>query len=675
MGKRLFSRLNQWIRWKPSTEHVVILILLIVFAGTLFIRYMGWIQFLEFHHYDFFIRHQAKVDSPGPIVLVEMTESDIQSPDLDYPLHDSVMAEMLRQIEADQPAAIGLDIWRDLPVPKSKEGLDEFNNVLKEFSNIIAIFTLDGIAPPPVLEGRPDQIAFNDNFLTDKRVDPTIEKVRRSLLSVEDLDTGEYYYSLPYSLASYYLFYQQGIAEVADPDDPLAFKLGEATFSKFYRNDGAYVDADDRGFQMLLDFRCPESFTRYTVTEVLSGVVPVGAFRDKIVLVGINTPSVSDERVTPINRAQRGIELQAMTLNQLLRRAQNGEKELGLFSDWQEDIYILVWCIVGGMVSLGIRSTWRFASIMVACLSALPLLGWAAFVAGWWIPIVAPGMAFAGASVLVVSFASYRERLMRNTLMKLYSRQVSKEIAESIWEDRDSFLDGQRPLAQKLVATVLFTDLKGFSAIAETMEAARLYEWLDDYLGAMAKVIQDHGGVLKQFSGDGILALFGIPVPHTRREQQAADATAAARCAVSMGRRLVIMNRRWRKAGLPIVSMRAGLCSGEVAAGSVGSDDRFDYTVLGDVVNTASRLESYDKTFADPDLLPNRCRILIAASTHELLDGLFPSREIGLIEIRGKATKVSVYQLVDEPDGEGNTTSMGIVPIRDHSSSSPDRKA
>jgi len=232
--------------------------------------------------------------------------------------------------------------------------------------------------------------------------------------------------------------------------------------------------------------------------------------------------------------------------------------------------------------------------------------------------------------------------------MKLYSRHVSKEIAESIWANRDSFLAGQRPLAQKLVVTVLFTDLKGFSTISEKMEPARLYEWLNGYLGAMAGVIQEHGGVLKQFTGDGILALFGVPVPHTTLAEQSQDATAAVRCALALGRRLVELTHGWQAAGLPPVSMRAGIYTGEVAAGSVGSDDRFEYAVIGDVVNTASRLESYDKTLADPDLLPNRCRILIGAPTHDLLGGKFESNEIGRLEVKGKVNKVPVFQILDE---------------------------
>jgi adenylate cyclase len=244
--------------------------------------------------------------------------------------------------------------------------------------------------------------------------------------------------------------------------------------------------------------------------------------------------------------------------------------------------------------------------------------------------------------------------------MKLYSRHVSKEIAESIWAHRDSFLEGHRPLAQKLVVTVLFTDLKGFSSISEKMEPPQLYGWLNGYLGAMAQVVQDHGGVLKQFTGDGILALFGVPVLHTTQDEQSSDAAAAVRCALAMGKRLVVLSRDWQAAGLPSVSMRAGIYTGEVAAGSVGSDDRFEYAVIGDVVNTASRLESYDKTLANPDILPNRCRILIGEPTHRILRGQFVSEEIGLLEVKGKANKVSVFLVTDEKDKPETQATRGL---------------
>src|SRR5215471_9227110 len=137
------STASRSAKWKLSTHSVSLLIVLLVFLCTLWVQRLGWLQFLEFQTYDFFIRHQPKTASAGPIVLVEMTEADIHSPSLDWPIYDDKLAELLRLLEAGQPAVIGLDIWRDMPVPKSGVGIHELNQVLQTYSNIVAIFTRD----------------------------------------------------------------------------------------------------------------------------------------------------------------------------------------------------------------------------------------------------------------------------------------------------------------------------------------------------------------------------------------------------------------------------------------------------------------------------------------------------------------------------------------------------
>ena len=634
-------------RGKSSPRFVSLLIVVGVFLCVFAVQRLGWLQVLEFQAYDFFIRQQPKTSTSDPIVLVEMTEADIHDSSLDWPLYDVKLAELLRVLEAGEPAAIGLDIWRDIPVPKSGAGIDDLNEVLQAHGNIGVIFTLGGIKPPQILGHDPARVAFNDNFPTDNRVDGTIPKVRRTMLGT--VRSGESFFSLPFWLASHFL---QGKGIEPEFDSEGRLRLGKTRLEKLQPNAGAYVGADERGWQILLDFKCPDQFTRFTVTETLSGKIPPGILRDKIVIIGINTASVFDERVTPVRARHRGTELQAAAVNQLLRMALEGERPLQFWKDWQEDLWMLFWCLIGGAIGYRVKSPWRFALESIGCLLVIGGGAWLAFANGWWIPLAAPAIACAPASALVTTYITAQERSMRAVLMKLYSRHVSKEIAESIWANRDSFLDGQRPLAQKLVVTVLFTDLKGFSTLSEKMDPPQLYRWLNGYLGAMAPVVQEHGGVLQQFTGDGIMALFGVPVPHLTSSEQAGDAAAAVRCALVMGRRLVELSHEWREAGLPGVSMRAGIYTGEVAAGSVGSDDRFEYAVIGDVVNTASRLESYDKTFANPDLLPNRCRILIGELTHDLLNGRFVSKEIGLLEVKGKANKVSVFQVLDEKPGD-----------------------
>src|SRR5262245_18931119 len=121
------SSAKRQLKWSSSPAVVSLLIVVLVFLCTLFVQQQGWLQFLEFQAYDFLIRHQPKAASTGPIVLVEMTEADIHSPSLDWPIYDDILAELLRTLEAGQPAVIGLDIWRDIPVPKSGVGVAQFN--------------------------------------------------------------------------------------------------------------------------------------------------------------------------------------------------------------------------------------------------------------------------------------------------------------------------------------------------------------------------------------------------------------------------------------------------------------------------------------------------------------------------------------------------------------------
>src|SRR6266487_1737372 len=235
--KRLF-------KWKLSPRKVSLLIVLFVFTCTFTVRHLGWLQFLEFHAYDFFIRHQPKAAASDPIVIVEMTEADIHSPSLDYPIHDDKLAELLRALESDHPAVIGLDIWRDIPVPKSGVGLHEFNKVLQSYSNIVAIFTRGDresapIGPPAILKSNSERIAFNDNFLVDEQVDRATPKVRRSALFVNSL-AGESFDSLPFRLAVLYL-QQKGIEPEPEPADPKSFRLGKARMRPLQANDGAYV--------------------------------------------------------------------------------------------------------------------------------------------------------------------------------------------------------------------------------------------------------------------------------------------------------------------------------------------------------------------------------------------------------------------------------------------------
>ena len=632
---------------KLSPRPVGLLIVLVVFLSALLARRLGWLQFLEFRAYDFFIQQQPKTATSDPIVLVEMTEEDIQSPTLDYPITDDKLAELLNILEAQRPTVIGLDIWRDIPVPKSGIHLRQLNDVLLAHTNIIAIFTLGGIAPPPVLATNPGRLGFNDNLPVDDRVDKTTPKVRRGLL-IGDSNSGQSFDSIAFRVAEIYLE-RRGIVPRFNSADPNSFQLGKTRLRALEANDGAYVGADARGWQILLDFKCPDQFVRYSVGDALAGRIPPDSLHDKIVLVGMNAPSVSDERVTPIRSNHRGLEVQSQIIHQLLRMALNGERPLRFWRDWQEDTWMLWWCLIGGTIGYWIRSPWRFMAAIGLALTALGWIGWRSFVAGWWIPLVAPVAACLPAAALMTSYISFEERRQRGQLMQLFSNQVSPDIARALWEQRDEFLAGNRPRSQKLIATVLFTDLKGFSATSEGLEPARLMDWLNEYMEAMAKAVMAEQGVVEKYIGDSIMAVFGVPIARTADKEIARDARNAVCCALAMRKEMERLNADWRQRNMPLCSMRIGIHTGSLVAGSLGSVERQEYTVIGDAVNTASRLESFDKDTGTADSI---CRILISEATKAMLDGEFELSLLGTMSLKNKSEKVIIYSVVGRASRE-----------------------
>jgi len=633
------------MKWKFGPRVVCGLIILSVFVAAMLARSEGVLQFLEFRAYDFFLRQKPALPSADPIVLIEITEADIQSPDLDYPLTDEKLGHLLEMLAEQQPSVIGLDIWRDVAVPKNGESLTNLSKVLLAHTNIIGIYTLGGIAPPPALMPFPDRLGFNDNFPFDERVERTTPKVRRSMLFTK-AESGQQLDSFPFRVACVYLA-QRGIYPGLLSANSFDFPLGQAQVCPLSPNDGPYVGADTAGAQVLLDFRHPTNFVRYTVSDALGGRVPPDSLRDKVVLVGINASSVFDERVTPIGNRQPGMELQSLTILQLLRWAINGERPLSFAGDWQEDAWMLAWGLLGGLIGFRIRSPWRFLGAILVSMLILSLIAQKSFAIGSWIPLAGPAVAFLPSAALVTSYISYQEHKDRGHLMRLFANQVSPDIAQALWEQREAFLSGTRPRSQQLTATVLFTDLKGFSSMSEGLEPAPLMDWLNEYMEVMADAVMAHQGVVEKYIGDAIMAVFGVPVPRTSPGQIAQDARNAVRCALAMSKGMDQLNAHWQERGLPVCSTRIGIHTGPLVAGSLGSTERQEYTVIGDSVNTASRLESFEKDSVDPNLRDDKCRILISDATRLYLGDEFSLVPVGAISLKGKSEKVTVYRVVD----------------------------
>ena len=167
-------------------------------------------------------------------------------------------------------------------------------------------------------------------------------------------------------------------------------------------------------------------------------------------------------------------------------------------------------------------------------------------------------------------------------------------------------------------------------------------EWINDYMQSLARHVEACGGFINKYMGDAIMAVFGYPIALTAEADIRRDAFNAVRCATEMRSEILRLNEHWQELGRSAVQMRVGIFSGPTVAGCVGSKDRLEFTVMGDTVNTAARLESFDKDYASDDM----CRILIGHSTFQLLDGQFSTELVQSIELKGKQEKTTIYRVL-----------------------------
>ena len=641
--------MNYMIKYSRYPYLTGLFVGLIVFLCAWGLRTLGILESMELAAYDAFLRfRQAASDQDSRIILISVNEKDIQNQGR-WPLSDAVLAQVLRILSTCNPRTIGIDIYRDVPVPPGHEDLKA---VLSKNRNIIAIMKFRGgrkgnIPPPDVLKGT-EQVGFADMIVDPGGI------VRRGILFLDD--GKDVFFSLALRLALLYLS-SENIAPQSDPANPEYLRLGPTPIQPFEANDGGYISADAGGYQFLLDFKgLPKGFKSYSLTDILETKIDPETIKGRIVIVGVTAESVKDFFYTPFSRghtaAQRisGNTLHAHIVSQLLRFGLGSSSPLFTLNEWAELLWILLWSLSGGTVSVRVRSAWRFILIAFTGLLVLGLVSYVMFLRGWWIPLIPSALTWLVSAAIVTAYMLNLEKRQRSLLMQLFSKHVSSAVANTIWEQRDQFIDGGRPRSQKLIASVLFTDLVGFTSVSENLDPQSLLEWLNEFIESMARQIDEQGGVILQYIGDAILAVFGVPVARKTESEISRDAVKAVNCALSMEQKIIQLNRAWQSKNMPTIGMRIGIYTGPLVAGSLGSAQRLEYAVIGDTVNTASRLESYDKESFKPDVINNPCRIFIGKTTQQYLNNQFITQQVGRVSLKGKDQKINVYRVTGEKD-------------------------
>jgi CHASE2 domain-containing sensor protein/predicted Ser/Thr protein kinase len=388
------------------------------------IRHLRLLEPLELGAFDQLMQLRPTLPQDPRLLIVEVTETDIMSLKT-YPITDAVMTQLLSKLDQAQPAAIGLDIYRDIPQPP---GNDEFLKLLKKSDRIIPICKLSsadtpGNPPPPGLPD--DRVGFADLTPDDNGI------VRRALLFAPPpkesrckSDT-----SISFQLARKYLekkgvkldLVQEKRFKIGKNFKPEwkeqeLLKLGNVILPPIENNSGGYQNAQSGGYQILLNYRNKSLSRSVTVSDILNNRVDPSWIKDRIVLIGGTAPSLNDSFYTPYSSGLRGsqrmpgVEVHGQIVSQLISTAIDGRPQFWFWQEWSEILWVGFWVFSGSILVRVIRHPGQLVLAEIG--AGVMLLGstFVIFLGSGWIPVVAPFLGLIGGATSVIAFSVYETK-------------------------------------------------------------------------------------------------------------------------------------------------------------------------------------------------------------------------------------------------------------------------
>ncbi|MCX5746055.1 MAG: adenylate/guanylate cyclase domain-containing protein [Proteobacteria bacterium] len=387
---------------------------------------------------------------------------------------------------------------------------------------------------------------------------------------------------------------------------------------------GGQTIALSKTASIVLDPMGRDRIPHVSAADVWNGTVPKGALDGKLVFLGY-TFAAYDKVATPLDARADGVELHATLAENIL-----SERVLVLRGGKTTMLATIALCLVVIAAQLRRirRRAWIPPLLALAAIATYAAIAYVVFTHGTIIAIAAPCILSGLVLVAATIGGLATEGREKAQLRAVFSQYVSRAVVDRLVADpARAKLGGERK-----ELTVLFSDIRGFSLFSEGMQPEKLATLLADYLTPMTELVLESGGTLDKYIGDAVMAIWGAPIDTTDH------ATRACEVALRMQEVLVQLNAEWRGQDRPEITIGIGLNTGAMAVGNMGSAARFDYTVLGDQVNLASRLEALTKEYG--------VAILVGEATARAAAKDFVFREIDLVRVKGRAGAAPVFELV-----------------------------
>ncbi|NOY99744.1 MAG: adenylate/guanylate cyclase domain-containing protein [Chloroflexi bacterium] len=542
------------------------------------------------------------------IVIVAIDDFSFNWTGYRWPWPRAYLAEIVDWLNDAGAQVIGLDVFLfeadqdpggDPALARALDNAPSAATVIQKYTDQQGVISLR--LPLPIYREVLDGMGITPVLLDD-------DAIARSILAY-DTYLDQTYYNWAFELAR---LYTNGGPPSAPT--PSSLVLGSTT-----------VPLQNRRF--LVNFAGPsETYPTYSAARVVLGDYPPEAFRDKIVLIGATSVTLQDIYPTPFSSRIRtpGVEIVANAVDTMLRGAYLRVTPPGV-----NILFIIAAALLSSLIVRSPRPGLTI-TLMTAAMLLYGVLYYAAFVQrAIFLPFTGPeAMLFLGV-VLPTLEQAISQEIEKRRVRNLFTRFISPEMVDQLLAIQDI-----NALNKRADLTILFADIRNFTTLSEKLTPEEVVTLLNSYLEAMTAVIHKHGGTVDKYEGDAIVAFFGEPVPHPDH------ALRAARAAVEMRQALDGLKERWAAEGrLPKhFDIGIGLNSGEVFVGLLGSEQRINYTVIGDNANLAARLQDLTKVYA--------CPIIVSESTCERIRDEFETAFIDAVIVKGRTEAVKVYKVL-----------------------------
>jgi adenylate cyclase len=593
------------------------LLLLLLQISGLSSRITTPLELVEYSARDMFMRLRGVQKPSEEIVIVAIDDASFGWTQLQWPWPRSYFAGIVEQVNIGGGRIVGVDIllFEQDSEPANDEAFAQALGETPYSASIVQIFqnTVDGFTFPTIQQPIPvyrevlDGVGITNVFRDE-------DAIVRSVQASDSFNNLPYYH-WAFEVAKLHL-------GVAAPSNVTSNSL---TF-----NDETVPLSQGR---LLVNFAGPSgTYVTYSASDVHDGIAlerNPDAFRDKIVLIGATTITLQDIYPTPFSASvpTPGVEIVANTIDTILQG-----KYLAVAPPWAALAATLAAAFLAYLITLSKRPSLTI-SLLIAGMVGYLIASFVLFVSQRYIlPIVTPQIMLFLGVVLPTLEQAVSQELEKRRVHNLFSRFISPEMVDQMIATQDL-----NSLNKRADLSILFSDIRGFTTLSEKLTPEEVVALLNPYLEAMSKMINKHGGTVDKYEGDAIIAFFGEPVPFKDH------AVRAMRAALDMRKALTDLKEQWAKEERPSdIEMGIGINSGEVFVGLLGSEQRINYTVIGDNANLAARLQDLTKTYSTP--------ILISESTYQQAKHEFEAELVDSVTVKGKTLPVNVYKVLGRRD-------------------------